>query len=149
MYSILKLQEHRSLTLWEKIEQWFGDKTDPRVFIEILYDPLSNYLIYRDQNKEQQLKKDLIRALFLFADIRDRSAVFGLKLQVVTNRILDFLTLAQRAKLKDDLILGAETLSDQHISLILTEYFTDPQELKQVKALISRILSDNVILQNI
>ena len=148
MYSILKMQENRSLTFWERVEKFVGDPNDPRVFIEILYDPLSNYLIYRDNNKEQQLKKDLIRGLFLFADIRDRSSVFNLPMKVVHNRIMDFIILAQKAGLDMNLIIGPEAINDQNLGLVLKEYFPESTELKQVVSLISHILSEKAIIEN-
>ena len=83
------------MTWGEKFRKLLFDISPKRAFLELSYDPLSGYLIYRDHTKEVPMKKDLIRALVVYAEIRDRAELFDLELEVTVNQIIKFIQKAQ------------------------------------------------------
>ena len=119
------------MTWGEKFRKLFFDISPKRAFLELSYDPLSGYLIYRDHTKEVPMKKDLIRALVVYAEIRDRAELFDLELEVTVNQIIKFIQKAQNPIIDDHIIIGPERLPERDIVVILKE-FLNYEELNQI-----------------
>mgnify|MGYP003604944607 CR=1 FL=1 len=131
MYTILKLEEKKKMTWGEKFRKLLFDISPKRAFLELSYDPLSGYLIYRDHTKEVPMKKDLIRALVVYAEIRDRAELFDLELEVTVNQIIKFIQKAQNPIIDDHIVIGPERLPERDIVVILKE-FLNYEELNQI-----------------
>ena len=98
------------MTWGEKFRKLLFDISPKRAFLELSYDPLSGYLIYRDHTKEVPMKKDLIRALVVYAEVRDRAELFDLELEVTVNQIIKFIQKAQNPIIDDHTVIGPERL---------------------------------------
>ena len=119
------------MTWGEKFRKLLFDISLKRAFLELSYDPLSGYLIYRDHTKEVPMKKDLIRALVVYAEIRDRAELFDLELEVTVNQIIKFIQKAQNPIIDDHIVIGPERLPERDIVVILKE-FLNYEELNQI-----------------
>ena len=146
MYSILRLEEVRKLTLGEHLRRFLFNQPPERIFAELSYDPFSGFLVYKDQNREQTMKKDLVRALVVYADIRDRAALFSIDLQVTVNNIASFIQKSSDPLLDDNLILGPERISEREAILILKEFLTSA-EMDLVSSQVYNLVSRKVILE--
>ena len=144
MYTIIKMvSDKRQTSLWSKIKAWFLRQPIPQEpFLELSYDPSSGYLFFADNNKEQPIKKDLMRALLLLADIEERYKVFGITFTQVENNIITFLEKTSNNLFEDSMILGTEPLDRSFLLEIMDHYFTDDKvSLERVTNVLSTILA--------
>lgn len=144
MYTIIKMvSDKQQISLWSKIKTWFLRQTLPQeTFLELSYDPSSGYLFFADNNKEQPIKKDLMRALLLLADIEERYKVFGITFTQVENNIITFLEKTSNNLFEDSMILGTEPLDRSFLLEIMDHYFTDDEvSLERVTNVLSTILA--------
>lgn len=144
MYTIIKMVSNkRQISLWSKIKSWFlRQPINQEPFLELSYDPSSGYLFFADNNKEQPIKKDLMRALLLLADIEERYKVFGITFTQVENNIITFLEKTSNNLFEDSMILGTEPLDRSFLLEIMDHYFTnDEVSLERVTNVLSTILA--------
>ena len=144
MYTIIKMvSDKRKISLWSKIKSWFlRQPISQEPFLELSYDPSSGYLFFADNNKEQPIKKDLMRALLLLADIEERYKVFGITFTQVENNIITFLEKTSNNLFEDSMILGTEPLDRSFLLEIMDHYFTnDEVSLERVTNVLSTILA--------
>ena len=144
MYTIIKMVSNkRQTSLWSKIKSWFlRQPIHQEPFLELSYDPSSGYLFFADNNKEQPIKKDLMRALLLLADIEERYKVFGITFTQVENNIITFLEKTSNNLFEDSMILGTEPLDRSFLLEIMDHYFTDDEvSLERVTNVLSTILA--------
>ena len=144
MYTIIKMVSNkRQTSLWSKIKSWFlRQPIHQEPFLELSYDPSSGYLFFADNNKEQPIKKDLMRALLLLADIEERYKVFGITFTQVENNIITFLEKTSNNLFEDSMILGTEPLDRSFLLEIMDHYFNnDEVSLERVTNVLSTILA--------
>ena len=144
MYTIIKMvSDKRQISLWSKIKSWFlRQPISQEPFLELSYDPSSGYLFFADNNKEQPIKKDLMRALLLLADIEERYKVFGITFTQIENNIITFLEKTSNNLFEDSMILGTEPLDRSFLLEIMDHYFTDDEvSLERVTNVLSTILA--------
>ena len=144
MYTIIKMvSDKRQISLWSKIKTWFlRQPIHQEPFLELSYDPSSGYLFFADNNKEQPIKKDLMRALLLLADIEERYKVFGITFTQVENNIITFLEKTSNNLFEDSMILGTEPLDRSFLLEIMDHYFNnDEVSLERVTNVLSTILA--------
>ena len=144
MYTIIKMVSNkRQISLWGKIKSWFlRQPINQEPFLELSYDPSSGYLFFADNNKEQPIKKDLMRALLLLADIEERYKVFGITFTQVENNIITFLEKTSNNLFEDSMILGTEPLDRSFLLEIMDHYFNnDEVSLERVTNVLSTILA--------
>ena len=144
MYTIIKMVSNkRQISLWGKIKSWFlRQPIHQEPFLELSYDPSSGYLFFADNNKEQPIKKDLMRALLLLADIEERYKVFGITFTQVENNIITFLEKTSNNLFEDSMILGTEPLDRSFLLEIMDHYFNnDEVSLERVTNVLSTILA--------
>ena len=144
MYTIIKMvSDKRQISLWSKIKSWFlRQPISQEPFLELSYDPSSGYLFFADNNKEQPIKKDLMRALLLLADIEERYKVFGITFTQIENNIITFLEKTSNNLFEDSMILGTEPLDRSFLLEIMDHYFNnDEVSLERVTNVLSTILA--------
>ena len=144
MYTIIKMvSDKRQISLWSKIKSGFlRQPIHQEPFLELSYDPSSGYLFFADNNKEQPIKKDLMRALLLLADIEERYKVFGITFTQVENNIITFLEKTSNNLFEDSMILGTEPLDRSFLLEIMDHYFNnDEVSLERVTNVLSTILA--------
>lgn len=134
------------INLWRKIKSWFLREPLPQEpFLELSYDPSSGYLYFSDANKEQPIKKDLMRALLLLADIEERYKVFGITFTQVENNLITFLEKTSNNLFEDSMILGTEPLDRSFLLEIMNHYFTDDEvSLDRVTHVLTTLLAKEV-----
>lgn len=148
MYTIIKMVSNKHhISLWRKIKAWFLREPLPQEpFLELSYDPSSGYLFFSDTNKEQPIKKDLMRALLLLIEIEERYKVFGITFHQVENNIIEFLEKTSNNLFDDSLILGTEPLDKSFLLEIMDHYFIDDEiSLDRVTNVLTTILAKEVI----
>lgn len=147
MYTIIKMASNKHhINLWRKIKAWFLREPLPQEpFLELSYDPSSGYLYFSDANKEQPIKKDLMRALLLLADIEERYKVFGITFTQVENNLITFLEKTSNNLFEDSMILGTEPLDRSFLLEIMNHYFTDDEvSLDRVTHVLTTLLAKEV-----
>ena len=147
MYTILKLEKGTKVSFWERLKRRLG-LSPKSPFLELLYDPFSGYLMYRDHSRELSLKKDLFRSLILFSDIRERVELFGPTLQVTTNNLVDFLEITADSVVDPETIYGTDRLSEQNMILVVREFLEHNNDIDRATKVILRKQSGSVIMKN-
>ena len=147
MYTILKLEKGVKVSFWGRLKQRLG-LAPKSPFLELLYDPFSGYLMYRDHSRELSLKKDLFRSLILFSDIRERVELFGPTLQVTTNNLVDFLEITADSVVDTETIYGTDRLSEQNMILVVREFLKHKTDIDRATKVILRKQSGSVIMKN-
>ena len=147
MYTILKLEKGTKVSFWERLKRRLG-LAPKSPFLELLYDPFSGYLMYRDHGREHSLKKDLFRSLILFSDIRERVELFGPTLQVTTNNLVDFLEITADSIVDPETIYGTDRLSEQNMILVVREFLEHNTDIDRATKVILRKQSGSVIMKN-
>ena len=147
MYTILKLEKDDKVSFWERLKRRLG-LAPKSPFLELLYDPFSGYLMYRDHSRELSLKKDLFRSLILFSDIRERVELFGPTLQVTTNNLVDFLEITADSIVDPETIYGTDRLSEQNMILVVREFLEHNTDIDRATKVILRKQSGSVIIKN-
>lgn len=147
MYTILKLEKGTKVSFWERFKRRLG-LAPKSPFLELLYDPFSGYLTYRDHSRELSLKKDLFRSLILFSDIRERVELFGPTLQVTTNNLVDFLEITADSIVDPETIYGTDRLSEQNMILVVKEFLEHKTDIERATKVILQKQSGSVIMKN-
>ena len=147
MYTILKLEKDDKVSFWGRLKQRLG-LASKSPFLELLYDPFSGYLMYRDHSRELSLKKDLFRSLILFSDIRERVELFGPNLQVTTNNLVEFLEITADSVVDPETIYGTDRLHEQHMILIVREFLDKKTDIDRATKVILQKQSSSVIIKN-
>ena len=147
MYTILKLEKGTKVSFWERLKRRLG-LAPKSPFLELLYDPFSGYLMYRDHSRELSLKKDLFRSLILFSDIRERVELFGPALHVTTNNLVDFLEITANSVVDTETIYGTDSLPEQHMILVVREFLDKKADIDRATKIILQKQSGSVIIKN-